>query len=60
MDSSSVSRGLARQVKEYKGLLMAAAQERWNDLDGRGNLTARGWLVVYSFFVLLGLFLSFT
>ncbi len=47
----SVSRGLARQVKEYKGLLMAADQERWNDLDGRGNLTARGLHSFCEFFL---------
>jgi Fic family protein len=38
----SVSRGLARQVGKYKSLLMAADQQRENDWDGRGNLTAKG------------------
>jgi Fic family protein len=38
----SVSRGLARQVGKYKSLLMAADQQRDNDWDGRGNLTAKG------------------
>lgn len=35
----SVSRGLARNVGEYKSLLMAADEPRRNDLDGRGNLS---------------------
>lgn len=35
----SVARGLARNVQEYKALLMAADRERRNDLDGRGNLS---------------------
>ena len=36
----SVSRGLARKVVDYKSLLIAADKPRWNDLDGRGNLSA--------------------
>jgi Fic family protein len=35
----SVARGLARNVEEYKALLMAADGPRRNDLDGRGNLS---------------------
>ncbi len=38
----SVSRGLARNIEKYRDLLMAADRQRWNDLDGRGNLTAAG------------------
>ena len=47
----SVSRGLARKVKEYKPLLMQADGPRWNDLDGRGNLTARGLREFCKFFL---------
>lgn len=35
----SVSRGLARNVDEYKARLMAADSPRKGDLDGRGNLS---------------------
>ena len=35
----SVSRGLARQVEEYKLRLASADQRRRGDLDGRGNLS---------------------
>ena len=38
----SVSRGLARNVTEYKSRLMAADAQRRGDLDGRGNLTQAG------------------
>ena len=38
----SVSRGLARNVAEYKSRLMAADVKRRGDLDGRGNLTQTG------------------
>lgn len=47
----SVSRGLARRVSEYKRLLMNADQQRWNDLDGRGNLTAVGLQEFCEFFL---------
>ena len=47
----SVSRGLARRKREYKDLLMAADQPRWNDLDGRGNLTAAGLQRFCEFFL---------
>jgi Fic family protein len=47
----SVSRGLARRASEYKDLLMAADQPRWNDLDGRGNLTAAGLQRFCEFFL---------
>ena len=35
----SVARGLARNVGDYKSLLMAADASRRGDLDGRGNLS---------------------
>lgn len=35
----SISRGLARQVETYKGLLQEADAPRRGDLDGRGNLS---------------------
>lgn len=35
----SISRGLARNVEEYKSRLMAADSPRKGDLDGRGNLS---------------------
>lgn len=35
----SVARGLARNVDQYKLLLMKADQQRANDFDGRGNLS---------------------
>lgn len=38
----SVSRGLARSSDKYKSLLMQADMVRHGDLDGRGNLTAKG------------------
>ena len=37
----TLSRGLARQRKSYYEHLQAADQTRWNDLDGRGNLSER-------------------
>jgi len=47
----SVSRGLARNVKRYRELLMKADQQRWNDYDGRGTLTARGLQEFCKFFL---------
>ncbi len=47
----SIARGLARNVGEYKSLLMQADGERWNDYDGRGNLTARGLREFCQFFL---------
>ena len=41
-DLWAVSRGLARQIDQYKKMLMAADEQRRGDLDGRGNLTQRG------------------
>lgn len=37
----TLSRGLARDRQAYYGHLAAADQARWNDLDGRGNLSDR-------------------
>ncbi len=47
----SVSRGLARQVDDYKSLLMAADEPRHGDLDGRGNLTEAGLVKFCEFFL---------
>jgi len=47
----SVSRGLARNVERYRELLMKADQQRWNDYDGRGTLTARGLQDFCKFFL---------
>jgi Fic family protein len=47
----SVSRGLARRVQDYKALLMAADSQRWNDLDGRGNLSAKALQKFCEFFL---------
>jgi Fic family protein len=38
----SVSRGLARNVEQYKAALAAGDATRRNDLDGRGNLSLEG------------------
>ena len=42
----SVARGLARNVKEYKALLMAADEPRRGDLDGRGTLSTQALITV--------------
>ncbi len=47
----SVSRGLARNVADYKGLLMAADRARENDYDGRGSLSERALVDFCSFFL---------
>jgi Fic family protein len=47
----SVSRGLARQVTEYKSRLQAADEPRRGDLDGRGNLTLAGLVDFCRFFL---------
>jgi Fic family protein len=38
----TLSRGLARERQAYYQHLSGADQTRWNDLDGRGNLSDRG------------------
>jgi Fic family protein len=47
----SVSRGLARNVGDYKRLLAQADQPRRGDLDGRGNLTQAGLAAFTVFFL---------
>ena len=47
----AVSRGLARNVDEYKALLMAADRRRENDYDGRGNLSERALFDFCKFFL---------
>lgn len=47
----SVARGLARNVHEYKGLLMAADNRRRNDLDGRGTLSESAFVDFCTFFL---------
>ncbi|WP_197729809.1 Fic family protein [Rhizobium leguminosarum] len=47
----SVARGLAREEKKYKALLMAADGPRAGDRDGRGNLTHRGLVAFCDFFL---------
>jgi Fic family protein len=47
----SASRGLARNVARYKSLLMAADQQRHDDLDGRGNLSQAALIDFCKFFL---------
>ena len=47
----SVARGLAREEKLYKALLMGADGPRAGDRDGRGNLTNRGLVAFCDFFI---------
>lgn len=47
----SVARGLARNVDRYKEHLAKCDQPRWNDLDGRGNLSQRALLEFSQFFL---------
>jgi Fic family protein len=47
----SVARGLARNVTEYKALLMAADQPRFGDLDGRGTLSTKTLIRFCEFFL---------
>jgi Fic family protein len=47
----SVSRGLARNVEDYKALLMAADSPRKGDLDGRGSLSQSGLVSFCEFFL---------
>ena len=47
----SVSRGLARNVDEYKSRLAAADGRRRGDRDGRGNLTQAGLEAFCQFFL---------
>ena len=47
----SISRGLARSREQYRAVLANADLPRWNDLDGRGNLTAKGLQAFCEFFL---------
>jgi Fic family protein len=47
----SVARGLARNVNRYKQHLASCDQTRWNDLDGRGNLSERALSDFTEFFL---------
>jgi Fic family protein len=47
----SIARGLARNVDQYKEHLSNCDQKRWNDLDGRGNLSQRALLEFTQFFL---------
>lgn len=46
----SMSRGLARHEKDYKEKLANADRQRWNDYDGRGNLSNKGLVEFCKFF----------
>lgn len=47
----SVARGLAKNVSEYKFLLMAADSERQGEMDGRGNLSEKALTEFSRFFL---------
>jgi Fic family protein len=47
----SVSRGLARQMQEYRAHLAQADQQRRNDYDGRGNLSMAALVSFCDFFL---------
>jgi Fic family protein len=47
----SAARGLARNVKEYQALLMAADEPRHGDLDGRGTLSTKALIKFCEFFL---------
>jgi len=47
----SVARGLARNVQDYKTLLMAADEPRRGDLDGRGTLSTQTLTDFCAFFM---------
>ena len=47
----SVSRGLARNVQDYKKMLMAADDPRRGDLDGRGTLSTQALTDFCEFFM---------
>jgi len=50
-DLYSISRGLARRRADYDAKLAAADAVRWNDLDGRGNLSLKGLIEFSEFFL---------
>jgi Fic family protein len=47
----SAARGLARNVEQYKALLMAADEPRRGDLDGRGTLSTQTLVAFCAFFL---------
>ena len=47
----NVSRGLARQRKDYMAALSTADMQRTNDYDGRGNLSNKGLVAFCRFFL---------
>lgn len=47
----SVARGLARQERRYKDLLANADRQRYNDYDGRGNLSEKALHAFCLFFL---------
>lgn len=47
----SISRGLARNIEQYRSYLVFADQQRRNDYDGRGNLTLSGLEKFTEFFL---------
>lgn len=47
----SISRGLSRNVNAYISALANADQPRWNDLDGRGNLSNKELVNFCRFFL---------
>lgn len=47
----SIARGLARNVDQYKEHLANCDHKRWNDLDGRGNLSQRALVEFTQFFL---------
>jgi Fic family protein len=47
----SIARGLARNVQEYKKLLMEADEHRHGDLDGRGTLSEKNLVNFCIFFL---------
>lgn len=49
----STFRGLARNVKDYKALLMAADGPRQGALDGRGTLSTRALIRFCEFFLII-------
>jgi len=49
----SVARGLARNVQDYKKLLMAADDPRRGDLDGRGTLSTQALIAFCEFFMII-------
>ncbi len=47
----SVARGLARNISDYKRHLARCDEPRWNDLDGRGNLSEQALVRFTDFFL---------